>query len=185
MVLTQEERQRLIEGNMPLVTFIVKKYADGRMEFEDMFQIGCVGLVSAANTFDPELGYKFSTYAGSCITTELYKEFRLAQRRNRATVLSLEQPDLIKEDIRLMDTIPTEDTTKGVVEAEFNSYLRGCINKLPERWGAVISYKYLRGMTQREVSKILGVSHWRRIYVEKIGFNGRNFASGTFYCRSG
>lgn len=158
MMLTKEEKQRLVEGNLPLVTFIVKRYADGRMEFEDMFQIGCVGLVSAANTFDPELGYKFSTYAGSCITTELYKEFRLEQRRNRATVLSLDQPDLIKEDIRLMDTIPTEDTTEVVVSSEFNNYLRGCIDKLPERWGAVLSYKYLRGMTQREVSKILGVS---------------------------
>lgn len=157
-MLTQEERQRLVEGNLPLVTFIVKKYADGRMEFEDMFQIGCVGLVSAANTFDPELGYKFSTYAGSRITTELYKEFRLEKRRNRAIVLSLEQPNLIDEDIRLMDTIPTEDTTESVVKSEFDSYLRGCINKLPERWGAVLSYRYLRGMTQREVSKILGVS---------------------------
>ena len=56
-------RQRLIEANMRLVINIAKSYRNKSIPFEDLIQEGAIGLMQAAERFDPEKGYRFSTYA--------------------------------------------------------------------------------------------------------------------------
>ncbi len=56
-------RQRLIESNMRLVINIAKAYRNRSMPLEDLIQEGAVGLMQAAERFDPEKGFRFSTYA--------------------------------------------------------------------------------------------------------------------------
>ena len=56
-------RQKLIESNYRLVISIAKKYHRKELDFEDLLQESSIGLLKAVNRFDPELGYKFSTYA--------------------------------------------------------------------------------------------------------------------------
>jgi RNA polymerase primary sigma factor len=56
-------RERLIMANTRLVISIAKRYQSQGMPFQDLIQEGNLGLMKAVNRFDPELGYKFSTYA--------------------------------------------------------------------------------------------------------------------------
>lgn len=56
-------RQKLIESNYRLVISIAKKYHRDYFDFDDLVQESCTGLIKAVDKFEPEKGYKFSTYA--------------------------------------------------------------------------------------------------------------------------
>ena len=56
-------RQRLIEKNLRLVVSVAKRYRDNGLPFEDLIQEGNIGLMKAVEKFDPERGFRFSTYA--------------------------------------------------------------------------------------------------------------------------
>ena len=58
-----EARKKLIESNYRLVLSIAKKYHREEFNFEDLVQESSIGLIKAVDKFDPDLGYKFSTYA--------------------------------------------------------------------------------------------------------------------------
>jgi len=56
-------KQRLIESNMRLVINIAKTYRNRSIQLEDLIQEGAIGLMQAAERFDPDKGFRFSTYA--------------------------------------------------------------------------------------------------------------------------
>jgi len=56
-------RKRLIEKNLKLVVSVVKRFRGCGLPFEDLIQEGNIGLMKAVEKFDPERGYRFSTYA--------------------------------------------------------------------------------------------------------------------------
>mgnify|MGYP001209709700 CR=1 FL=1 len=59
----KEARKKLIESNYRLVLSIAKKYHRDEFNFEDLVQESSIGLIKAVDKFNPDLGYKFSTYA--------------------------------------------------------------------------------------------------------------------------
>lgn len=59
----QKARQRLVEANMRLVINIAKTYRSRAIPLEDLIQEGAIGLMQAAERFDPDKGFRFSTYA--------------------------------------------------------------------------------------------------------------------------
>ncbi|SKA88308.1 RNA polymerase sporulation-specific sigma factor [Clostridium sp. USBA 49] len=72
----KEALDNLIQINLPLVSAISKKFLNRGYEYEDIFQIGSMGLVKAVNNFDPKFNVKFSTYAVPMIMGEIKRFIR-------------------------------------------------------------------------------------------------------------
>ena len=72
----KEAREVLIEKNLGLVHHIVKRYLNRGVDAEDLFQIGCIGLMKAIDKFDLTFEVKFSTYAVPMISGEIKRFLR-------------------------------------------------------------------------------------------------------------
>ena len=70
------ERDTFLEENMGLVHSCCRHFIGKGIEYEDMFQAGCIGLIKACDGFNPELGFCFSTYAVPVILGEIKRMFR-------------------------------------------------------------------------------------------------------------
>ena len=69
-------KEAIVNGNLKLVLSIIKKYNNGKHDMNDLFQIGCVGLIKAVDNFDPNYGVMFSTYAVPLILGEVKRFIR-------------------------------------------------------------------------------------------------------------
>lgn len=76
MTRIKSERDELIENNLGLVHACVNRFKGRGVEYDDLFQAGCVGLIKAADNFDPQRGFSFSTYAVPVILGEIKRIFR-------------------------------------------------------------------------------------------------------------
>jgi len=72
----KEARQIFIEGNLRLVLSIIKRFSASNENVDDLFQIGCIGLIKAIDNFNTELDVKFSTYAVPMIIGEIRRYLR-------------------------------------------------------------------------------------------------------------
>lgn len=72
----REKRNKLVSENMGLVYACANKFKGRGIEYEDLVQSGCIGLVKAAEGFDESRGYMFSTYAVPAIIGEIKRMFR-------------------------------------------------------------------------------------------------------------
>ncbi len=70
------EREKFIEENLGLVHSICKRFTGRGVEYDDLYQAGCMGLVKAYDAFDKERGLMFSTYAVPVIMGEVRRLFR-------------------------------------------------------------------------------------------------------------
>ncbi len=68
--------EQFVQNNIGLVHACCKKFAGRNIEYEDLFQVGCIGLLKASRDFDESLGFKFSTYAVPVILGEIKRLFR-------------------------------------------------------------------------------------------------------------
>ena len=69
-------KEELINGNLKLVLSILKKYNNRVDNLDDLFQVGCIGLIKAINNFDLSFDVKFSTYAVPMILGEIKRHLR-------------------------------------------------------------------------------------------------------------
>lgn len=71
-----EATKLIIEANLPLVTSLSKKFLNRGYEYDEIFQVGCIGLIKAVNNFDSSFQVKFSTYAVPMIIGEIRRFIR-------------------------------------------------------------------------------------------------------------
>ena len=72
----EEARERYIKGNLRLVLSVIKRFSSSNENADDLFQIGCIGLMKAIDNFNTELNVKFSTYAVPMIIGEIRRYLR-------------------------------------------------------------------------------------------------------------
>ena len=71
-----KSRDSFIESNLPLVHSLCKRFVGRGIEYDDLYQAGCIGLIKAVDGFDDSRGLCFSTYAVPVILGEIRRMFR-------------------------------------------------------------------------------------------------------------
>jgi len=165
-------RNKLIEHNLRLVAHIVKKYASGPDEQDELISVGTVGLIKAVSTFDHTKGAKFATYASRCIENEILMQFRAAKKS--AGDIYINEPVETDKDgnaLTLIDFIDDgidihEQVDILIRSRQLYSFLNECLDK---RELDIIIYRYgLYGSkphTQNETAEKLNIS---RSYVSRL-----------------
>lgn len=69
-------RDELVTVNLPLVEYLARRFRDRGEAYEDLVQVGTIGLIKSVDRFDPERGVEFSTYATPTIVGEIKRHFR-------------------------------------------------------------------------------------------------------------
>ena len=87
---TIEKRNELVEKYLYMVDILIRKYLGKGVDYDDLYQVGALALVSAVERFDPDKGFEFSTFATPTILGEIKKYFRDKQ-------WSLKVPRRLKE----------------------------------------------------------------------------------------
>ena len=72
----RQARQEMVQGNLRLVLSVVQKFAGRGENPDDLFQVGCIGLIKAIDNFDPSLNVRFSTYGVPMIVGEVKRYLR-------------------------------------------------------------------------------------------------------------
>ena len=71
-----DARQQMINGNLRLVLSVVQKFTNRGENLDDLFQVGCIGLIKAIDNFDPNQNVRFSTYGVPMIIGEIRRHLR-------------------------------------------------------------------------------------------------------------
>lgn len=211
----KKAREELINGNLRLVLSVIQRFTSRGENLDDLFQVGCIGLIKAADNFDLQLGLKFSTYAVPMIIGEVrrhlrdyapvrvsrslrdtaYQAMKIKERITNETqkeptieeiakemgikkenvVIALEaivEPVSLYEPVYFDagDTIYVMDQI-GDSNSDINwideILLKKAINNLGEREKAILSLRFMNGMTQTEVAKEIGISQAQVSRLEK------------------
>lgn len=85
-----ELRNEIVEENLYMVDILIRKYLGKGVDYDDLYQVGALALVSAVERFDPDKGFEFSSFATPTILGEIKKYFRDKQ-------WSLKVPRRLKE----------------------------------------------------------------------------------------
>lgn len=72
----EDAKEKFINGNLRLVANVIQRYSNSEEEADDLFQVGCIGLVQAVERFDLSYGLEFSTYAVSLINGQIMRYLR-------------------------------------------------------------------------------------------------------------
>ena len=108
----EEARNEFIKGNLRLVLSVIQRFYGRGENADDLFQIGCVGLIKSIDNFDLSQGVQFSTYAVPMIIGEV----RRYLRDNNSIRVSRSVRDLAYKTIQLKDKFNKENGREPTIE---------------------------------------------------------------------
>ena len=108
-----EARDKLFLGNLRLVLSIVQRFSNRKESMDDLFQVGCIGLIKAIDNFNLELDVKLSTYACPMIIGEI----RRYLRDNNAVRISRSVRDLAYRALRAREELTGDNGSEPTVDA--------------------------------------------------------------------
>ena len=140
------ERNKRVEDNMGLVYMVAKKFTGRGVDFEDIVQIGSVGLLKASERYNPELDVKFSTYAVAIIIGEIKRFIRddglvKIPRTVKETGLKI---------LKAIEQLKRIDNREPTLE-ELSKYTKISIEKIVEALDAMQPYESLYAETDNNV----------------------------------
>ena len=210
-----DARRRMIEGNLRLVLSVVQRFAQRGENLDDLFQVGCIGLINAIDNFDPAQPVRFSTYGVPMIIGEIRRflrdnnalrvsrslrdaAYRAMQARERlekqlgreptmdeiaaeaglerrevaAAMESVAEPVSLEEPLYtdggdamyVIDQVKDTDGEESWISA---LSFRQTVEALSPRENKIMELRYLRGKTQMEVAREIGISQAQVSRLEK------------------
>lgn len=108
----EKAREELINGNLRLVLSVVQKFTNRGENLDDLFQVGCIGLIKAIDHFDPEQGVRFSTYGVPMIVGEI----RRYLRDNNSIRVSRSMRDVAYKAMQTKERLTGENLKEPTVE---------------------------------------------------------------------
>ena len=162
----EEARQEFVRGNLRLVLSVIQKFNNRGENIDDLFQIGCIGLIKAVNTFKLNKNIKLATYASRCIENEILMYLR--KNNKKKIEVSFDEPlniDVDGNELLLSDVLGTEnDEIYKIIEEEIDKdLLVMALDRLSDREKQIMELRFgltTRGRerTQKEVATMLGIS---------------------------
>ena len=113
-------REELISGNIRLVLSVIQRFGSRGEDADDLFQVGCIGLIKAIDNFDLDVGVRFSTYAVPMIIGEI----RRYLRDNSMIRVSRSQRDLAYRALRAKENLSlrlSRDPTDAEIASELGA----------------------------------------------------------------
>ena len=208
-------RERMVEGNLRLVLSVVQRFAQRGENLDDLFQVGCIGLIKAIDNFDPAQPVRFSTYGVPMIIGEIRRFLRdnnalrvsrslrdtayramqaretlekqlgreptmdeiageagLSRREVTAALESVVEPVSLEEPVYtdggdamyLIDQVRDPD---GEDSWTSGLQFRQTVAGLTPREKRIMELRYLKGETQMEVAREIGISQAQVSRLEK------------------
>lgn len=149
------------EAHLPLVYSVLQSITDrggvGRVERDDMFQAGAIGLLQAVDRFRPERGNAFSTFAVPRIAGEIREEIRRRGDRTRSGAKKAGRG--VGVEARRDSNVPGPDA--DMIAQDDAAQLRRLVNELPTVERFVVGMIYHRGKLLREIADKLAVTESR------------------------
>ncbi len=105
-------REEFIKCNLRLVLSVIQRFTGRRENMDDLFQVGCIGLMKAIDNFNVELGVRFSTYAVPMITGEL----RRYLRDNNSIRVSRSLRDIAYKALQIRNALSRKNSSDPSVE---------------------------------------------------------------------
>ena len=161
-------RSLIILHNMRLVVKLAQKYANHHYWLEDLISLGTIGLIKAVDSFNPNLGYKFSTFASRCIENEILMFLRKEKRQT--SVISLDaalSEDKNGNQLTFGMLLSTDSDIDQNIEKEAEmTMLKSCVEQLDGKQRRIMELRYIsNNLKQSEVSKRMNVS---QSYVSRL-----------------
>ena len=211
----QTARERFIKGNLRLVLSIVGRFSNSNENVDDLFQIGCIGLIKAIDNFDPAQNVRFSTYGVPMIIGEIRRFLRdnnalrvsrslrdtayramqsreelekqlgreptvdeiaqktgLSRREVSAALESVVEPLSLEEPVYadggdavyVIDQVRDPDGEDSWISG---LQFRETVASLTPREKRIMELRYLKGETQMEVAREIGISQAQVSRLEK------------------
>lgn len=107
-----DAREQYIQGNLRLVLSVIKRFSSSNENVDDLFQIGCIGLIKAIDNFDSSLNVKFSTYAVPMIIGEI----RRFLRDNNSIRVSRSLKDTAYKAIYAKESLTRKNSKEPTIE---------------------------------------------------------------------
>lgn len=121
-----EARKKMIEGNTRLVWSIVQRFSSRGVELEDLFQIGCIGLMKSVDKFDLKFSVKFSTYAVPMIIGEIQRFLRddgMLKVSRSIRELNFKIRHATDDFLKVHERMPTTGELADILEVNFEDIL--------------------------------------------------------------
>ena len=156
-----DAREKLVMSHMNLVRFLANKFKNRGEPLDDLIQVGYLGLLKAIDRFDPDRGLEFTTYATPTILGEIKRHEVLEAMESSSAYSSvpLEAPagGADSEDApSVLDRYATEDSELDFTDDRL--ILEEALRDFTPREKEIIEMRFLKGMTQIEIAKELGIS---------------------------
>lgn len=211
-----QAREKLVECNLRLVLSILQRFKNRGEPLDDLFQVGCIGLIKAIDNFQLEQEVNFSTYAVPMIIGEIKRYLRdnnsihisrsvknlahkVQQTREKLIKKNCREPNISElaremglpaeevvfaynasqEPVSLYDPIYNDSTDPVYVMDTISDSSSGCekwvdslalqeaLSKLAPREKSILEARFIKGQTQVEIARQVGISQAQVSRIEK------------------